>query len=87
MADNDWTQPDVTSLRTLLGQPTGQKLLKRLRSSIPRITSDDINKATLEAVRKQGAEDLYDFLLSHIDEIPSSQDSIIAPVDLTREGD
>lgn len=87
MADNEWTRADATSLRTLLSQPTGQKLVRLMRYQIPKITASDIGKATLEAVRKQGAEDLFDFFLSKAEDYEMASTNAFAAVDLSEEGD
>jgi hypothetical protein len=84
---DDWSNADATSVRTFLAQPVGQKWLRRIRANIPKIRAKKIETVTLEAVEKQGAEDLYEFMLSHADEISIVSDSIVNPVDLTIEGD
>lgn len=87
MLDNDWSSADAVMLRQLFAQHTGQKLLRRLRAKIPRVTSKQMEQATLEAVEKQGAENIYNFLVEHADEVEVNFRDAFAPVDLTKEGD
>lgn len=82
----EWDAADASYIRRALMQPTGQKFLRMVKGAIPRVTATKLEQVQIEALKKQGAEDLYDFLLSLGGDVEPSMVEGRDFVDLTREG-
>lgn len=81
-----WEAADAAYLRNIFSQPSGQKFLQVVKAAIPRVTATKLEEVSIEALKKQGAEDLYDAMTSLANvqpELEAGKDY----VDLTREGD
>ena len=83
----DWSREDSSWLRQVLSQPSGQKLVEVLRGLIPKVKSVTKENAWIQAVEKQGAENLFEkfIALSRL-EAPDTNEGTES-VDLTQEGD
>jgi hypothetical protein len=82
----EWKREDVVWLRNLLGQPSGKTLIDTLRSRIPKIKSLTKEGSWVEAVKKQGYEEMLDVFLS-LSEFSPIELREIQSIDLTREPD
>ena len=83
----EWDRSDATWLRTQLNQPTGQKLLKILKSSVPKIKALNKESAWISAVEKQGAENLLEIFFNLAEDKTPDLKEGVDIVDLTKEGD
>lgn len=68
-------------------QPTGQKYLRLIKQAIPKITGTKIEQVQIEALKKQGAEDLYEYMLNLGGDIEPDAVEGRDFVDLNKEGD
>jgi hypothetical protein len=82
----NWEPADEAWLRNILGQPSGRKLVEELRNLIPKVKALTKESAWIQAVEKQGAENLFNKFLALADSAPAEYRDNEA-LDLTREGD
>lgn len=83
----EWTPADAQYIRTVFGQPTGQKFLRLLKSCIPKVSSKKHEEIVAEALTKQGAENLFDAMIAMTGDIEPDFKEGRDFVDLTKEGD
>ena len=84
----NWTREDGTWLRNVLSQPSGQRLLESLRSMVPKIKATTKESAWIQAMQKQGEENMLEkfVALAYMDD-PISRNEGAQSLDLTKEGD
>lgn len=84
---SNWTPADATSWRQWLNRPTGIKWLEHVRANLPKVKALTKESAWIDAVRKQGAEDLLEFQISLIEssEMPKNEETEFVRFD--KEGD
>lgn len=87
MAQLDWSAADAQYIRNFFGQPTGQKFLRILRAHIPKVRAVKLEEVQIEALKKQGAEDLYDVIIEKAGDIQPEYHEGRDWVDLSKEGD
>ena len=56
----NWNAEDEAWLRTIFGQPSGRKLIEEMRNLIPKVTAKKLEEVQIEALLKQGAENMFD---------------------------
>lgn len=81
-----WDRNDSAWLRNILSQPSGRKLVDALRTFVPRIKAVNKETAWIQAVEKQGAEDIIDKFLS-LATLQEPELQEVEGIDLTKEGD
>jgi len=87
LRNEEWTAADASYIRRTLMQPIGQKFLRLLKASIPRITATKLEQVQIEALKKQGAEDMYENIMKLSGDIQPDLIEGTDFVDLTKEGD
>lgn len=83
----EWNAADATYIRTVFNQPTGLKFLALVKAGIPKIRATKLEEVSVEALKKQGAEDLYTHIETMIEGPPPELREGVDIVDLTIEGD
>lgn len=87
MKEAKWDPADAAYLRNIFSQPSGQRFLQQIKRAIPRVSvTDNMEKVGIEALKKQGAEDLFEFILG----LGNMEPDLVEGrdyVDLTKEGD
>jgi hypothetical protein len=82
----EWSAADATYIRTVFSQPTGRLFLDIIKKAVPKIKAQNMEEVAVEALKKQGAEDIITFIESMI-EGPAIEMNETQQVDLTAEGD
>lgn len=83
----DWSAADAQYIRNVFSQPTGQKFLRILRAHIPKVRAVKLEEVQIEALKKQGAEDLYDVIIDKAGDVQPEYQEGRDWVDLNKEGD
>jgi hypothetical protein len=83
----EWDAADAQYIRTFFSQPTGRKFLRLVQSSIPKVRATKLEEVQIEALKKQGAEDIVDVILNMTGDIEPEFKEGRDWVDLTQEGD
>jgi hypothetical protein len=83
----EWSPADAQYIRTVFGQPTGQKFIAIMKAYIPKVTSEDHEKIVSQALKKQGAEDLFEHMIGLTGDVQPDFKEGRDFVDLTGEGD
>jgi hypothetical protein len=87
MVKSNWNAADATTVRTWLRTPTGIKLLKEITKRIPKIKASNKEEAFMESLKKQGAEDIVEYLQSLYGDIEPELIEGRDFIDLTKETD
>jgi hypothetical protein len=83
----EWKASEASYIRNVFTQPTGLKFLRLIKQAIPRVTATKLEEVSIEALKKQGAEDLYNYMQSLTGEIEPDLVEGRDFIDLTKEGD
>ena len=86
MINIPWDAADIAYIRNIFSQPSGKKFLELIKRGIPRVTATKMEEVGIEALKKQGAEDLLVHIESLIYAEPQLQEGVDF-VNLAKEGD
>lgn len=82
----NWEPADEAWLRNIFSQPSGRKLIEQMRNLIPKVKAVTKESAWIQAVEKQGAENLFDKFLLLAESAPMEHREITS-INLANEKD